>query len=236
MERGEDPFAIAAWDGEHKRVVFQAGLFRAATVYFADLTADDKIGRAPSGTGLRGAYLRKPGCRQIEPLDFYGASTLDVVPAGTLYYNAKWGGTDHTYKLETDTRNGDGWYWISYTDDEASCGTRSDCVVNDCLERGEAPLISIPMIGWTPKDSVRRWSFSVAKYGAQQETECTQGDPSWCNPDAGNGVLPSGTPLTGKTTDRLLRSRDIELRRQLADPPRFDLRGGGHRAACPSTL
>ncbi len=181
-------------------IVFQAGTSSLQpTVYFDDLKLTTRSGEPPSGDPVSAAISPELDRRPIDPL-IYGASTLDVVPAGTLHYPLRrWGGNwTTTYNWETDTRNvGMDWYWISYTDDEASCGTRSDCVVNDCLERGEAPLISIPMIGWTPKDSVRRWSFSVAKYGAQQETECTQGDPSWCNPDAGNGVLPSGTPLTG---------------------------------------
>src|SRR5262249_21321155 len=52
--------------------------------------------------------------------------------------------------------------------------------------------------GWTPKDRNRRWGFSVAKYGAQQNTECTvTGFPSWCNNDAGNGVRPNGSLITG---------------------------------------
>ena len=62
---------------------------------------------------------------------------------------------------------------------------------------GEA-LITVPLIGWTPIDRTRRWGFSVAKYGAQQQTECSAtGYASWCNPDAGNGVKPSGSYVTG---------------------------------------
>ena len=59
-------------------------------------------------------------------------------------------------------------------------------------------LLTVPTIGWTPIDRTRRWGFSVAKYGAQQQTECTAtGGAPWCNPDAGNGVTPGGTDLTG---------------------------------------
>ena len=62
---------------------------------------------------------------------------------------------------------------------------------------GEA-LITVPLIGWTPIDRTRRWGFSVAKYGAQQQTECSAtGYASWCNPDAGNGVKPNGSYVTG---------------------------------------
>src|SRR5262249_7498493 len=56
----------------------------------------------------------------------------------------------------------------------------------------------VPTIGWTPTDRTRRWGFSVGKYGTQQQTECTAtGGASWCNPDAGNGLRPNGTPITG---------------------------------------
>jgi hypothetical protein len=48
---------------------------------------------------------------------------------------------------------------------------------------------TVPMIGWVAKDD-HSHGFSVAKYGAQKATE-----PG--NADAGNGVRPDGTPVTG---------------------------------------
>ena len=64
---------------------------------------------------------------------------------------------------------------------------------------GQPSLISratVPTIGWTPRDRVRRWGFSVGSYGPQQQTECTAtGGAPWCNPDAGNGLAPDGTPI-----------------------------------------
>ena len=56
----------------------------------------------------------------------------------------------------------------------------------------------VPTIGWTPVARNRRWGFSVAKYGPQQQTECTAtGFPPWCNGDAGNGLTPGGAAITG---------------------------------------
>ncbi len=195
------PFdTIGMESASFNEIVFQAGTSSIQpTVYFDDLKLTERSGEPPVGDPVSAAVSPELDRLAIDPL-IYGVSTLDVLPAGSLHYPLRrWGGNwTTTYNWMTDTRNvGMDWYWISYTDDPASCGTRSDCVVDECLGRGEAPLMTVPMIGWTPKDSVRRWSFSVAKYGAQQETECTQGAPSWCNPDAGNGVLPNGTPLTG---------------------------------------
>src|SRR5262249_34111463 len=77
-------------------------------------------------------------------------------------------------------------------------GSASDQFVAETTAAGSEVLLTVPTIGWTPKDRNRRWGFSVAKYGAQQNTECTvTGFPSWCNNDPGNGVRPNGSLLTG---------------------------------------
>lgn len=48
--------------------------------------------------------------------------------------------------------------------------------------------MTIPMTGWTANSQGKNYSYSVAKYGAQAETECTlTGGASWCIGDAGNG-------------------------------------------------
>ena len=66
------------------------------------------------------------------------------------------------------------------------------------MAAGGEVLLTVPLIGWTPLDRSIRWGFSVAKYGAQQQTECSySGYPSWCRPDAGNGVKGDGTDVTG---------------------------------------
>ena len=56
------------------------------------------------------------------------------------------------------------------------------------------PLFQASTIGWTPVDvRSKKWGYSVAKYGTQQQTECTRGDASWCTSDAGNGLRTDGT-------------------------------------------
>ena len=51
-------------------------------------------------------------------------------------------------------------------------------------------LLTMPLIGWTPKSRTIACGFSVAKYGAQQST-----DPWQAN--CGNGITSGGATITG---------------------------------------
>src|SRR6266568_1493525 len=55
---------------------------------------------------------------------------------------------------------------------------------------GADSIITVPLIGWTPKSRAQACGFSVAKYGAQQSA-----DPY--DSDCGNGVNTSGRYITG---------------------------------------
>jgi hypothetical protein len=56
--------------------------------------------------------------------------------------------------------------------------------------RSTDTLLTVPLIGWTPRARASDCGFSVAKYGPQQSTD------SW-RPDCGNGVRPDGSMVTG---------------------------------------
>ncbi len=116
----------------------------------------------------------------------------------------RWGGNATTrYNWETDTNNSaSDWFFTNYAGSANPAnlpdGSAADVFVDEIRSAGGEALVTVPLIGWTPVDRVRRWGFSVSKYGAQQQTECSAtGYASWCNPDAGNGVKPSGTNVTG---------------------------------------
>ena len=116
----------------------------------------------------------------------------------------RWGGNATTrYDWETDTNNSaSDWFFTNYAGsaDPANLpnGSAADVFVDEIRAAGGEALITVPLIGWTPIDRTRRWGFSVTKYGAQQQTECSAtGYASWCNPDAGNGVKPNGSYVTG---------------------------------------
>ncbi len=143
--------------------------------------------------------------RDISPaiygVSFAGAAELASVP----YPANRWGGNSVTrYNWQADVSNkASDWFFMNIP--EASLdpallpdGSTADVFVAESLNGGAVPLMTLPLIGWTPV-SVRekRWGFSVAKYGAQDQTECTAtGGVFWCQPDAGNGYS-GGAKLSG---------------------------------------
>ena len=141
----------------------------------------------------------------ISPL-IYGVNFGDDAQAARLRWPVRrWGGNATTrYSWQDDVANhASDWFFYNLPNDDPNpqnlpSGSASDQFVGATRAAAGEPLISVPTIGWTPIDRTRRWGFSVAKYGAQQATECTAtGYPSWCNPDAGNGRHPDGTPIAG---------------------------------------
>jgi hypothetical protein len=117
----------------------------------------------------------------------------------------RWGGNSVTrYNWETDTHNSaSDWFFFNYASDVPNPaalpnGSSADAFVDEIRAAGGEALMTVPLIGWTPLDRTRRWGFSVAKYGAQQQTECSAtGNAFWCNPDAGNGVRPDHSFVSG---------------------------------------
>ncbi len=115
----------------------------------------------------------------------------------------RWGGNSTTRYSWQDDISSHASDWFFYNIEESNPnpgalpdGSAADRFVDETRAGGGTPLITVPLIGWTPVDRVRRWGFSVARYGAQQQTECTaSGGASWCQPDAGNGVKPDGTAM-----------------------------------------
>lgn len=141
----------------------------------------------------------------ISPL-IYGVNFGDTAQANRVRWPVRrWGGNAVTrYSWEHDISNkGSDWFFYSIENDNPNPAqlpnnSASDHFIDETRAAGGEVLLTVPTIGFTPIDRTRRWGFSVAKYGAQQQTECTAtGNPSWCNPDAGNGVRPDGTDITG---------------------------------------
>lgn len=143
--------------------------------------------------------------RAISPA-IYGVNFGDDAQAADLRWPIRrWGGNSTTrYNWRVDVHSvGVDWFYFNYTNFDPAPpnlpdGSSADLFVDSTRATGGEPIVTVPLIGWTPiGDRVRRWSFPVSVYGPQQTTECT--DPNnapWCNPDAGNGLQPNGTPLT----------------------------------------
>ena len=143
--------------------------------------------------------------RPISPL-IYGVNFGSAAQASRIRWPVRrWGGNAVTrYSWEHDINNrASDWFFYNIENGNPDPGalphgSASDVFVDETRAAGGEVLLTVPIIGWTPIDRNRRWGFSVAKYGAQQQTECTAtGNPPWCNPDAGNGVRPGGADVTG---------------------------------------
>jgi hypothetical protein len=142
--------------------------------------------------------------RAIDPL-IYGVSFGDDAQALALHWpSRRWGGNATTrYSWQDDIANhASDWFFynIESQPDPGTLpdGSTADLFIDATRAAGGDVVLTVPLIGWTPTDRVRRWGFSVSKYGAQQQTECTlTGFPPWCQPDAGNGNHADGSPITG---------------------------------------
>jgi hypothetical protein len=141
----------------------------------------------------------------ISPL-IYGVNFGSDAQAARLHWPVRrWGGNSTTrYSWQHDISNhASDWFFYNIEEDNPNPGalpdgSAADLFIDRTRAAGGEPIITVPTIGWTPIDRVRRWGFSVTKYGAQQQTECTaSGNASWCQPDAGNGIRANGTPVTG---------------------------------------
>ena len=127
----------------------------------------------------------------------YGLNFADEALAAELNLPLnRWGGnavTRYNYEIDVSNRGLD-WFFenIASNVDESQLpfGSTADSFVANNNNRNTASMMTMPMIGWTPKDRSPSCAFSVSKYGPQQYTD------SW-RPDCGNGNHPDGTPITG---------------------------------------
>ncbi len=133
----------------------------------------------------------------ISPL-IYGMNFADETLASELHLPLnRWGGnatTRYNYLFDTSNHAFD-WFFENIPDDNPNPqllpnGSTTDRFIQQNRRTGTDTLLTVPLIGWTPKSRVRLCGFSVLKYGAQQST-----DPY--NADCGNGVRTNGTRITG---------------------------------------
>jgi hypothetical protein len=156
-----------------------------------------------SGPGLASAAtltLQVDASQQhaISPY-IYGLNFADAGLAAELKLPVnRWGGngtTRYNWKLDAANHASD-WYFENIPNDNDNLaalpnGSSSDQFVEQNIASGTQTLLTLPLIGWTPKDRVKGCGFSRAKYGDQADA-----DWSWM-PDCGNGVKPDGTNVTG---------------------------------------
>ena len=152
-----------------------------------------------TGTSVSIAIDAKANVHDISPL-IYGVAAFDNVTSTLTGLNSpinRHGGnatSAYNWKINASGRGAD-WFFESIGDD--ANGTPAGFVTN-LVQANQAAnaqsMITVPMLPWVAKLGPNRSklaSFSVAKYGAQQQT-----DAQWM-PDAGNGVRTNGSEITG---------------------------------------
>ncbi len=127
---------------------------------------------------------------------FAFASTQDLAVTNFTMNRSGGNGTS-TYNWQINAANHDNdWYFESILDPPETAGYDGDTFISQ-TRAGNAsaqPMLTIPMISYLATlgaNGAMKWSFSIAKYGAQ-----TGSDPY--QPDAGNGIsAATGNPITG---------------------------------------
>jgi len=144
--------------------------------------------------------------RAIRP-EIYGVNFGDDAQHVDLRYPLRRSGGNSTtrYNWQSDSHNtAFDWFWQNIADGSGS-GLPGNSTLNQFIEftrgNGGQAIATIPTIGLKPiGDRIKRWSFSVAKYGPQDQTECSYfggSPPGWCSADAGNGECQNVVNNTG---------------------------------------
>ncbi|MCA0455080.1 MAG: carboxypeptidase regulatory-like domain-containing protein [Chloroflexi bacterium] len=193
------PLAVFGSSSSLWGIVWQENTGNAQPVFYLDDIQLLTLGVAPqpTQTGLTLSVDAAAARRPISPY-IYGLNFADPALAADIKLPVnRWGGnstTRYNFKLDTHSTASD-WYFENIPDDNANPaalpnGSGADNFVAANKGRGTDTVMTLPLIGWTPKSRAYACGFSVTKYGAQQGT-----DPY--RPDCGNGVKPDGSFVTG---------------------------------------
>lgn len=168
-----------------------------------ELIADD--GPPPSPVPV-GVVVDPNADRRPIRDEIYGVSFGE--PEGLDYPLRRWGGNATTrYNWRVDVWNtASDWFFQNIVGEvvdptQLPAGSGADRFVAQTLGTGGTPILTAPAIGWAPLDERnKRWSFSVADYGAQLVDECSffgGTPPPWCTADSGNGTCDPVVNTTG---------------------------------------
>ncbi len=160
-------------------------------------TGEPSTQTTPSAAGPALSVNAGANRHAISP-DIYGMNYLDEALAAELRLPVRrWGGNAATrYNWQNDTANrASDWYFLNMPENNSNPGalpdgSTADGFVEQNQRTGTRSLLTVPLIGYTPKARTVACGFSVAKYGAQQQT-----DPY--HPDCGNGLRADGSKITG---------------------------------------
>ena len=183
-------------------IVWQDATGDAQPTFYLDEVAliDLDLPAVPTPTPMSGPRLRVNLAAERHPIspEIYGINYADEALASTINLSVRrWGGnatTRYNWQLDTANRASD-WFFENIPEENADptqlpTGSAADRFIEQDRRTGTKTLLTMPLIGWTPKSRDRACGFSVAKYGPQQQTDTWQAD-------CGNGLDSNGDPLTG---------------------------------------
>ncbi len=171
-----------------------------SAVFIDDIQFNERtqaLASAPLSATVNFAGTRKP----ISPL-IYGVNFGDDAQAASLRFPLRRNGGNSTtrYNWSANSHSTASDYYYQDIPDSYDGQGRStvDHFVFIGQSAGSASIITMPTIGWQPLgDRQKHGGFSIAKYGPQDQNECTYGDISYCRADDGNGYCDSvGTTTT----------------------------------------
>ncbi len=161
---------------------------------------DISLPPTPTPVPVAGPALRVDAStplRMIRP-EIYGINFADEALAKELALPVRrWGGngtTRYNWQIDTASHTSD-WFFENIPKENSNeallpVGSAADQFVEQDRRTGTKSLLTMPLIGWTPKSREISCGFSVAKYGPQQAV-----DP-W-RTDCGNGIDPTGELIRG---------------------------------------
>jgi hypothetical protein len=174
-----------------------------STFYVDDMTLLTN-GTSPAPPGTNSVTINVDAQLNRHPISplIYGiafASSASQISDLNVPVHRSGGNAETRYNWLIDAHNrGADWYFESISDGSGTPGAYADSFISTSKSGGADPMITIPMIGLGCKLGTSRASlssFSVAKYGPQQEV-----DPYWS--DAGNGVSSvGGTNIVNNPND-----------------------------------
>ncbi|SDE65884.1 Glycoside hydrolase family 44 [Paenibacillus sp. UNCCL117] len=189
-------------DGEFDGMIFQAGAENnQGTMYIDDVSLLRNLspGKLPMpnlpsvNVKVDTSANRKPINQEIYGINFNDMHAND---SQLEFPVQRWGGNNTTrYNWELDVANrASDWYFINYPYDNDPAqlphGSTSDRFIDETHAKNGKVLLTVPTIGWTPKDRSVTYGFSQKKYGPQQSGAEEL-------PDAGNGVREDESLITG---------------------------------------
>jgi hypothetical protein len=188
---GADPTAL--WDG----LILQAGTGgdqAAVSVDEVELLPDSTPPPPPAtvGVAVDPALDRRPIDPRIYGVNFGALSLHDELrfPVRRRGGNAT---TRYNWQIDVHNTGSDYFFQNIPAPDPGTLphGSAADRFHDETFAHGGEPIETVPLLGWTPRSDgrIKRWGFSVAAYGAQDQVECDLYSlpPEWCSHDSGNG-------------------------------------------------